>query len=82
MMLGLADYAMPSIEAVIDLTIRLGSRTNPAIRCAGVSLNTSKLHTAEAAALMIAEGARLGLPVADPIRGGLALDALVDACLG
>src|SRR3546814_18634102 len=31
--LGLEDFALPSIEEVIDLTIRLGSRPNPAIRC-------------------------------------------------
>ncbi len=30
---------------------------------------------------MAAEAARLGLPVADPIRGGTAFEALVDACL-
>ena len=66
---------------MIDLTIRLGRRTNPAIRCAGVSLNTSKLSEAEARALMAAEQARLGLPVADPIRGGAEFEALVDACL-
>ena len=62
--------------------IRLGRRTNPAIRCAGASLNTSALGPAEAEALMAAESERLGLPVADPIRGGGRLEALVDACLG
>lgn len=81
MVLGLEGYALPTIEEVIDLTIRLGRRTNPAIRCAGVSLNTSSLAEADAHALMAAEQARLGLPVADPIRGGPAFDALVDACL-
>lgn len=81
MILGLDGFALPSIEEVIDLTIRLGSRTNPAIRCAGVSLNTSRLADAEAEALLAAERGRLGLPVADPIRGGPAFDALVDACL-
>lgn len=81
MILGLDGFALPSVEEVIDLTIRLGSRTNPAIRCAGVSLNTSRLADAEAEALLAAERGRLGLPVADPIRGGPAFDALVDACL-
>jgi uncharacterized NAD-dependent epimerase/dehydratase family protein len=81
MVLGLDGYAMPSIEDVIDLTIRLGSRTNPAIRCAGVSLNTSMLPAAETDALLRSEAGRLGLPVADPIRGGPAFEALVDACL-
>ena len=30
---------------------------------------------------MTAEAERLGLPVADPIRGGPRFEALVDACL-
>lgn len=81
MMLGLEGYALPSIEEVIDLTIRLGKRTNPAIRCAGISLNTVQLEEAATADLLAGESARLGLPVADPIRGGAAFDALVDACL-
>jgi uncharacterized NAD-dependent epimerase/dehydratase family protein len=80
--LGLPDYRLPSIEEVIDLTIRLGSRTNPAIRCGGVALNTSCYSAVAAAALIAAEGERLCLPVADPIRGGPAFDALVDGCLG
>lgn len=81
MVLGLEGYAVPSVDEVIDMTIRLGSRTNPAIRCAGISLNTSKLDDDAAEVLMARERARLGLPVADPIRGGAAFEALVDACL-
>lgn len=79
--LGLPHLSMPTIEEVIDLTTLLGSRTNPAIRCAGVSLNSSALDPAAAAALMRSESERLGMPVADPVRGGAAFDALVDACL-
>ncbi|AHE55411.1 DUF1611 domain-containing protein [Sphingomonas sanxanigenens] len=80
--LGLEDFALPSIEEVIDLTIRLGRRTNPAIRCVGVSLNTSRYSAEAAEALMAAERERLGLPVADPIRGGPGFAALVENCLG
>ena len=79
--LGLDGLGLPSIEEVIDLTIRLGQRTNPAIRCGGISFNTSRLEPDEAWALMAKEGERLGLPVADPIRGGAAFEALVDRCL-
>ena len=50
-LLGDEAFAVPSIEEIIDLTIRLGSRTNPKIRCGGVALNTSALAEAEAAAL-------------------------------
>ena len=79
--LGMESFALPSIEEVIDLTIRLGSRTNPAIRCGGISLNTSSMGMGEAEALIGGESRRLGLPVADPIRGGAAFDALVENCL-
>ncbi len=79
--LGLPDYPLPSIEDVIDMTVRLGRRTNPAIRCAGVSLNTSKLDDSAARSLLAEETKRLKLPVADPMRGGAEFDHLVDACL-
>ena len=79
--LGAAGYQLPSIEETIEATLLLGRRTNPAIRCAGVSLNTSSLGGAEAAALIASESARLGLPVADPVRGGEAFEQLVQNCL-
>ncbi len=80
-MLGTAGYKLTSVDEIIELTTRLGRRTNPAIRCAGLSFNTSALDDAEAAELMARESHRLGLPVADPIRGGPAFDALVASCL-
>jgi uncharacterized NAD-dependent epimerase/dehydratase family protein len=79
-MLG-SSYLMPSIAETIDMTLRLGRRTNPAIRCAGVSLNTSALTAEAAAELLHEESSRLGMPVADVMRGGAAFEALVDACL-
>ncbi len=79
--MGLGDYLLPSIEETIDLNLRLGRRTNPAIRCAGVSLNTSRLDVDAALELLAGESQRLRLPVADPIRGGAEFHRLVDACL-
>ena len=79
--LGMESFALPTIEEVIDLTIRLGSRTNPAIRCGGVSLNTSSMDAEAAEAYMAVERQRLNLPVCDPIRGGAAFDALVENIL-
>lgn len=80
-LLGDEEFAVPAVEEIIDLTIRLGSRTNAAIRCGGVALNTSALTDPEAAALCTAEAARLRLPVADPIRGGPEFERMVDNCL-
>ena len=79
--LGNEDFALPSIEETIDMTLRLGRRTNPAIRCAGISLNTNSLDDTAARELIARESARLGLPAADPMRGGAEFDRLVDACL-
>jgi uncharacterized NAD-dependent epimerase/dehydratase family protein len=80
-MLGHSHYLLPSLEETIDLALRLGSRTNPAIRCAGISLNTGGMEPAQAQRAMGEIAARLGLPVADPMRGGDAFARLVDACL-
>ena len=80
-MLGHSGYLVPSIEETIDLVLQTGRRTNPAIRCAGVSLNTSKLDAASAERLLAEEGGRLGLAAADPVRGGHAFERLVDRCL-
>lgn len=79
--LGMEQFALPTLEEVIDLTMLLGSRTNPAIRCGGVSLNTSAFDAADADRLLAEEGQRLGLPVADPVRGGDSFDRLVESCL-
>ena len=79
--LGVEGYELPSLEETIDLNLRLGKRTNPRIRCAGVSLNTSRLTESEAKQVLAAESKRLGLPVADPIRGGAEFESLVDSCL-
>jgi uncharacterized NAD-dependent epimerase/dehydratase family protein len=80
-MIGTAGYDVPPVEEAIDLSLRLGARTNPAIRCAGISLNTSHLDKAEALRLIGKEADRLGMPVADPMRGGTHFERLVDACL-
>ncbi|WP_375396572.1 DUF1611 domain-containing protein [uncultured Sphingomonas sp.] len=79
--LGRETLALPSIEQVIDQTVAMGRLTNPAIRCAGVSLNTGALDAAAATAIIAATAARLGLPAADPLRGGPAFDRLADSCL-
>ncbi|HEY6815432.1 MAG TPA: DUF1611 domain-containing protein [Croceibacterium sp.] len=78
---GLPGLPVPSLEELIALTVTLGRRTNPAIRCAGVSLNTSGLSEEEAAAAMAEASAATGLPAADPVRGGEAFERLIDACL-
>jgi uncharacterized NAD-dependent epimerase/dehydratase family protein len=79
--LGVPGYALPGVEDIMDLALRLGRRTNSAIRCAGVSLNTANLDAHSAERLLGNESERLGLAVADPLRGGVQFEALVDSCL-
>lgn len=79
--LGHADYAVPAVREAIDLALALGSRTSPGIRCAGVSLNTSKFDAHDARRIIDAKSQRLGLPVADPMRGGDEFARLVASCL-
>jgi len=80
-LLGDEEFVVPSVEEIIDLTIRLGSRTNPAIRVGGISFNTGELREDQAREIIASESARLGLPVADPMRGGDEFERLIDSCL-
>jgi uncharacterized NAD-dependent epimerase/dehydratase family protein len=80
-LLGYPEFPTPSLADAIALHLKMGSLTNPAIRCAGVSFNTSTLLPAEADALMERAARAIGLPVADPMRGGAAFERLVEACL-
>jgi uncharacterized NAD-dependent epimerase/dehydratase family protein len=80
-LIGHPEFAIPTIEETIALNLMLGRRTNSAIRCGGVSLNTSRLSQIEAHRLLAAEAERLNVPVADPIRGGAEFEQLLDNCL-
>jgi uncharacterized NAD-dependent epimerase/dehydratase family protein len=79
--LGHPSFVLPSIEETIDLNLVLGRRVNSAIRCGGVALNTSALPEPEARRLLASESRRLGVAVADPVRGGEAFERLVETCL-
>jgi uncharacterized NAD-dependent epimerase/dehydratase family protein len=79
--LGAPGYALPTLSETIELNLTLGRRTNPAVRCAGVSINTSRLTTDEAEQYLQRVAAELGLPAADPIRSGVRFDRLIESCL-
>lgn len=79
---GLGDkFPLPALPEVIDLNLTLARRTNPQVRCAGVSLNTAHLSPAEAEAAMAVVSEETGLPCADPIRAGARFGQLTEACL-
>jgi uncharacterized NAD-dependent epimerase/dehydratase family protein len=79
--LGLEDYPLPSLEEAIRLNLELARRTNPKVRCAGVSLNTSGLDATRARAVLAERKKQLRMPVADPMRPGPELEELVASCL-
>jgi uncharacterized NAD-dependent epimerase/dehydratase family protein len=72
-------HPLPTIAEVIDLTIRTGRLTNPAIRCAGIAINTQALDDAAARALLADTAEAHGLPTVDPVRYGV--DPIVDGLL-
>ena len=80
-LVGHPDFAVPSLAETIDLTLRLGRRTNPAIRCGGISLNTAGLVASSARELLARESMQLGIPAADPMRKGPEFQRLIDSCL-
>jgi uncharacterized NAD-dependent epimerase/dehydratase family protein len=67
---------LPAIADVIDLTLRCGALTNPAIRCIGIAVNTKALDDAEARTLLERTASAHGVPATDPVRYGVA--AIVD----
>ena len=80
-LVGHPDFALPSLAETIDLTLRLGRRTNPRIRCGGISLNTAGLDASAAREVLARESMLLGLPAADPMREGPEFQRLIDSCL-
>lgn len=68
---GYPDFAIPALEDCIDIHLRMARLTNPHVRCAGVSLNTSALPASDRAAHLAQVSKHLGLPCFDPIATGV-----------
>lgn len=77
---GYPDYPLPAIEDCIAANLAAARLTNPAVRCVGISLDTSRIGDAAGAAAIAELAARTGLPVFDPIAMGV--DEMLDALLG
>ena len=76
-MRGLPNHALPSLEALRDLSLQLAHVVNPRAQVVGVSVNTKALDDAAAEECLAGIEARLGLPTVDPFRQGAG--RLVDA---
>jgi uncharacterized NAD-dependent epimerase/dehydratase family protein len=66
------DYPIPPLDAVIDGYLRAGRLTNHAIRCVGISINSSALAESEWRSYRARLERELALPACDPLRGGVA----------
>ena len=64
------EYGVPTISECIDLTLALGRRTNPDVKCAGVSVNTSGLPADERRPYLERLAEQTGLPCIDPVADG------------
>ena len=73
---GWEHYTLPSVQDCIDQHVLLGSRTNPDIRCVGISINTSQLPKDERMDYLVRLSDKTGLPCVDPLIDGC--KAIVD----
>jgi uncharacterized NAD-dependent epimerase/dehydratase family protein len=67
---GFEHYSLPSVREAIDMHVAMGRRTNPAIRCVGISVNTSMLAADKRMDYLQTMSAETGLPCVDPIIDG------------
>ncbi len=70
------EAPLPTIQEVIDLTVRCGRLTNPDIRPVGIAVNTQNLPEPQARTLLREAEAAHGLPATDPVRFGV--DGILD----
>jgi uncharacterized NAD-dependent epimerase/dehydratase family protein len=74
---GYPDCPIPDLQHAIDRYVEAARLTNRAVRCVGISINSSTLSDADWQAYAGTLAQQLQLPVVDPMRGGV--DALADA---
>ena len=67
---GWEHLDLPSIRDCIDQHVMMGQRTNPAIRCVGISVNTSKLPAEVRRDYLTELSEETGLPCVDPLIDG------------
>jgi uncharacterized NAD-dependent epimerase/dehydratase family protein len=67
---GWEHYALPTVAECIELHQVVGRRTNPRIRCVGISVNTSGLPESERSEYLSNLSTETGLPCVDPLIEG------------
>ncbi len=68
---GYPDFPIPDLQHAIDRYVEAARLTNAAVRCVGISINSSSLSDAQWSDYARPLSDRLKLPVVDPMRGGV-----------
>jgi uncharacterized NAD-dependent epimerase/dehydratase family protein len=76
---SVAGYPVPSLEDAATLNLMTARLTNPDVRLAGVSLNTSSLTAGERTRVLAETADRMQLPCFDPLQ--TQLDAVIERIL-
>jgi uncharacterized NAD-dependent epimerase/dehydratase family protein len=71
------SFPLPTLADAVQQYLRSARLTNAAVRCVGISINSSTLSDAEWDAYAAQVARELGVPVCDPMRGGV--DRIADA---
>ncbi len=64
-------FPIPALDDAVQQYLQSARITNPAVRCVGVSINSSTLSDADWRAYASRVSSELGVPVCDPLRGGV-----------
>jgi uncharacterized NAD-dependent epimerase/dehydratase family protein len=70
-MRGLPHYQLPDLQVCIDANLAAARLTNPAVKLAGFSFNTSGMDAAGAERALQDCAQKFGLPAVDPVRSGV-----------
>lgn len=76
---GFPLHPIPELHEAIRRYVEAGQLTNPGVRCVGISINSSSLTDEAWADYAQRTADLLGLPVVDPLRGGV--DAIAKVLL-
>ncbi|WP_411341101.1 DUF1611 domain-containing protein [Sphingopyxis sp. J-6] len=67
---GYPDFPLPGLAECIEANLGMARRINPAVRCAGISINCSALPADARADHLAVVSDRFGLPCFDPVATG------------
>ncbi|MFY8351253.1 N-acetyltransferase DgcN [Pseudoalteromonas sp. SSM20] len=70
-MRGITNRPLPTLKHTIELNLAAASITNPNVKIAGITINTSSVSETEANDICRNLSHELGLPVVDPLRHGV-----------